>query len=156
MKNSKTITKKSPKENKPKEFTIFDWVKCIIDTKPKWESFTSEQHKVFNSFMINRFLSMNVDYIEIINYVQGIPNLTNEKIYKIYSDLIPQSKRTYYPFIKAKSEKGNEELYKLISQYFICSLDEAKEYLELLDKNELENILLTQGIDEKQIKKLIK
>lgn len=160
MKNSKTITKKSLKEPKPKkepkvkEFSIFDWLKCIIDTKPKWESFTPEQHKLFNNYMVNKFLSMNPNYIEIVNYVQGIPNLTSEKLYKIYSDLIPQNKRTYSPFIKAKSEKMSD-VVEYISKYYNCSLREANDYLELFNSDEIKTILTAQGLDEKQIKKLI-
>ena len=55
-----------------KSFSIFDFIKAIIDTKPSWESFTPEQQKQFNNYMIHRFLSMNPKYIEIVNYIQGL------------------------------------------------------------------------------------
>ncbi len=32
-------------KTKPKTFSIFDFVKAIIDTKQPWESFTPEQQK---------------------------------------------------------------------------------------------------------------
>ena len=150
MKNTKI-----KEEFKPKTFSIFDWLKCIIDTKPKWESFTPEQHKLFNNYMINKFLSMNPNYIEIVNYVQGIPNLTSEKLYRIYSNLIPKSSRTYSPFIKAKGEKMSD-VVEYISKYYLCSLREANDYLEFINKELVEEILVAQGVEEKLIKKLNK
>ena len=48
--------KSTTKVSKPKAFSIFDFVKAIIDTKQSWESFTPEQQKLFNGYMINKFL----------------------------------------------------------------------------------------------------
>ena len=58
----------------------FDFIKAIIETKPKWETFTFDQQKQFNSFMINRFLSTNKKYLEIVNYVQSLNIKENKKI----------------------------------------------------------------------------
>jgi hypothetical protein len=40
--------KSTTKQPKPKSFTIFDFVKAIIDTKQDWDTFTPEQKKTFN------------------------------------------------------------------------------------------------------------
>ena len=128
--------KSTTKVSKPKTFSIFDFVKAIIDTKQSWESFTPEQQKVFNAYMINKFLSMNSKYIEIVNYVQGLNIKDNMKIYEVYCWMIPQSKNTFSPFIKSTNKKiVLPELSKYISEHFECSMAEAEEYIILTGKD---------------------
>ena len=149
--------KSTTKVSKPKTFSIFDFIKAIIDTKQSWESFTLEQQKLFNGYMINKFLSMNSKYIETVNYVQGLNIKDNKKIYEVYCWMIPQSKNTFSPFIKSTNKKiVLPELSKYISEHFECSITEAEEYITLTGKDFVEDILVKQGIDEKEIKKLIK
>ena len=148
--------KSTIKVSKPKAFSIFDFVKAIIDTKQSWESFTPEQQKLFNGYMINKFLSMNSKYIETVNYVQGLDIKDNKKIYEVYCFMIPQSKNTYSAYIKSNIKKASPEVAQHVAEYFECSVSEAEEYISLTDKKWLENILTTKGIDEKEIKKLIK
>ena len=139
-----------------KSFSIFDFIKAIIDTKPSWESFTPDQQKQFNNFMIHRFLSMNPKYIEIVNYIQGLNIKENNRLYEVYCYMIPQSKNTYSAYIKSNIKKSSPEATKHIAEYFECSTAEAEEYISLTDKKWLENILVIKGIDEKEIKKLLK
>ena len=149
--------KSTTKVSKPKTFSIFDFIKAIINTKQPWESFTLEQQKLFNGYMINKFLSMNSKYIKTINYVQGLNIKDNKKIYEVYCWMIPQSKNTFSPFIKSTNKKVVlPELSKYISEHFECSITEAEEYITLTGKDFVEDILVKQGIDEKEIKKLIK
>jgi hypothetical protein len=63
---------------KDKIYTIFDLIKGIIDTKPSWDSLSPDKQKVFNGYMVNRILSMNSKYIEVVNYVQGL-NIKDSK-----------------------------------------------------------------------------
>lgn len=149
--------KSTIKQSKPKQFNIFDFIKAIIDTKPSWDTFTPEQQKEFNGFMVNKFLSMNSKYIEIVNYVQGLNIKDSKKLYEIYCWMIPQSKNTYSPFIKNNTKQSTSPvLLEKISQYYECSLGEADEYISLLRKEGVEDILNKLGIEEKEIKKLLK
>jgi len=143
-------------KNTTKQFNIFDFIKAIIDTKPEWNSFTPDQQKQFNNFMIHRFLSMNPKYIEIVNYIQGLNIKESKRLYEVYCYMIPQSKNTYSTYIKTNTKKASPETAKHISEYFECSISEAEEYISLTDKKWLENILVAKGIDEKEIKKLLK
>ena len=74
------MAKKVKTEKAP---TIFDWIKDIIQTKSSWESHSDEAKKIFNPFMIHKFLSQNKDYIELVNYISGLNILDKEKLYKI-------------------------------------------------------------------------
>jgi len=141
----------------PKQFSVFDFVKAIIDTKQSWESFTPEQQKQFNKFMINKILSMNRKYIDIVNYVQKLNIENNKKVYDVYCWMIPQSKNTYSQFIKSASKKStSDELLNYIKEYFECSLKEAEEYIKLMENEHVIDILTSRGADEKEIKKLLK
>jgi hypothetical protein len=143
-------------KTKPKTFSIFDFVKAIIDTKQPWESFTPEQQKQFNSFMIHKFLSMNPKYIQLVNYIQGLNVQPNKKLYETYCFMIPKSKNTYSPYIKSNIKKSSPEVAQHVAEYFKCSVNEAEEYISLTDEKWLENILITKGVDEKELKKLLK
>lgn len=149
--------KSTTKPSKPKSFSIFDFVKAIIDTKPSWDTFTLEQQKEFNGYMMNKTLSMNPKYVEVVNYVQGLNIKESKKLYEVYCWMIPKSKNTYSPYIRSNYKKTvNPELSKHVSEYFECSLGEADEYISLLRKEGVEDILIKKGLDEKEIKKLVK
>jgi hypothetical protein len=148
--------KSTTKQSKPKSFTIFDFIKAIIDTKQDWDTFTPEQKKTFNNYMIHKFLSMNPKYIETVNYIQGLNFKDNQKLYEVYCFMIPKSKNTYSPYIKSNTKKASPEASQQVAEYFECSISEADEYISLTDTKWLENILTVKGIDEKDIKKLLK
>ncbi len=148
--------KTTTSQSKPKTFTFFDFIKAIINTKQSWDSFKPEQQKVFNSFMIHKSLSMNPKYIDIVNYVQGLSIKEDRKIYEVYCYMIPHSKNTFFPFIKSTVKKSYPELSKHVLKYFECSEKQAEEYIDLMDKDWVENILIQNGTDTKEIKKLLK
>ena len=53
-------------------------------------------------------------------------------------------------------EKFDKELVEIMSNHFECSKLQTKDYLELIDKQELKQILEMYGTDKKQIKKVLK
>ena len=100
---------------------------------------------------------MNPKYINTVNYIQGLNIQDSKKLYEVYCFMIPQSKNTYSAYIKSNSKKTlSPEVLQHISEYFKCSTSEASEYVQLTDEKWLENILVSKGVDEKQVKKLIK
>ena len=134
---------------------IFDWLKAINTTKPPVESFTDKDWEVWNSYMIHRFLSMNKDFIEIVNYVQNYPPQEKKAIYSIYKEFIPKNNK-WNKYIKSKIKQPNKDLVSYIKTYFECSSKEAKEYIYLLEKQTISSILSTMGIEKKEITKLTK
>jgi len=138
--------------------TIFDWVNNILVSKKHWDSFTEDEQKKFSPFIINRFLSMDKDFIEIVNYFQkySIGTLEPREVYKWYCDMLPKGKR-FNKYIKGKKDKKyDSELISLLVDYFECSKLEVKQNLELIDKVELKEILEKYGKDKKTIKRLCK
>ena len=134
---------------------IFDWLKAINTTKPPIESFTDKDWEVWNSYMIHRFLSMDRSNIEIVNDIQEILPTDKKKIYSIYKEFIPKNNK-WNKYIKSKIKQPNKNLVDYIKDYFKCSSKEAKEYIYLLDKPNISRILMSIGLEKKEITKLIK
>ena len=136
---------------------IFDWLNQITYNKKDWNTFSEGDHKSFSIFIINRFLSMNKEWIEIINMLQQYTiGMENRDVYNLYKNLIPRQKK-FLRYIKGKKDKKyDEKLIKILCDYFKCSRVQASEYIDLLPKNELNFILRLYGKNEKEIKMLLK
>ena len=134
---------------------IFDWLKQINYQKAPVESFSNEDWELFNSYMIHRFMSMNRDFIEVVNYVQELPPQEKRMIYNVYKEFIPKNNK-WNKYIKSKNKQPNIELLKLLSEYWECSQQEAKQYKNLLDNDQILSILSQIGVQPKEIKELTK
>ena len=62
---------------------IFDWLNEISYNKSPWSSFTEKDQESFNRYMINRFISMKSNYIDIVNLIQKYP-LSDMNLYNFY------------------------------------------------------------------------
>ena len=134
---------------------IFDWIKEITVNKRKWSSFSEDDRASFNVYLIHRYLSMDKNYIDIVNYVQTIPYNEKEKIYRIYCDMIPK-KNVWLKYIKSAKKRTPDDLLQYIAKEYTISLGEAEEYTYILGKDGIIDILNRHGVDEKEQKKLLK
>jgi hypothetical protein len=134
---------------------IFDWLKHINQFKTPVEKFTDKDWDVFNAYMIHRFMSMNKDFIEVVNYVQEFPPQEKAMIYNIYKEFIPKNNK-WNKYIKSKNKEPNKDLVINLKNYFQCSAKEAKEYLNILENSDIDRILSSIGLEKKEIKQLLK
>ena len=136
---------------------IIDWLNQVMIHKKSWDSFSEEDHKSFNTFIINRFLSMNKDWIEIVNMLQQYTiGMESKDVYTLYINLMPKGKR-FLKYIKGKKDKKyNKELIKILCDYFECSKLEVTQYMDFLSKEQLKNTLTMYGKNKKEIKTLLK
>ena len=138
--------------------TIIDWINQLLVNKKHWNEFTEDEQKKFNPFIINRWLSMDKDFIEVVNVFQkyAIGTLEPREVYKWYCEVLPRGKR-YNKYIKGKkSKKYDKELVDILVKYFECSKLHVNDYIELMSREEISNILMMYGKDEKTIKRLCK
>ena len=138
--------------------TIIDWINKVLVHNKDWNDFTEDEQKSFNTFIINRWLSMDKEFIEIVNYFQkySIGTLEPREVYRWYCDILPKGKR-FNKYIKGKKDKKyDKELLDIIIKHFECSNIQARENLELINKNDLIQILQMYGTDKKTIKRLCK
>ena len=134
---------------------IFDWLKHINQYKPPPDKFSDKDWEVFNSYMIHRFLSMNKEFLEIVNFVQAYPPQEKKAIYNIYREFIPKNNK-WNKYIKSSVKQPNIDLVKIISDYYTCSQKAAKEYLNILEESVVISILNNIGISQKDVKQLLK
>ena len=128
--------------------TIFDWINQILVKKTHWNEFTEDEQKKFSPFIINRWLSMDKDFLEIVNYFQkyAIGTLESREVYKWYCDMLPRGKR-FNKYIKGKkSKKYDKELIDIISEHFEVAKRESKTYIDLLSKEEIKEIYKMYGV----------
>ena len=138
--------------------TIFDWINQQLVKKTHWNEFTEDEQKKFSPFIINRWLSMDKDFLEIVNFFQkySIGTLDSREVYKWYCNMLPKGKR-FNKYIKGKKDKKyNTELIDIMVTHFECSKSQVKDYLDLIAKDELIEILEKYGMNEKTIKRLLK
>jgi hypothetical protein len=134
---------------------VFDWLKEINSTKSHPDTFTNQDWEIWNSYMVHRFLSMNPDYIELVNEVQSLPPSNKKQIYSIYREYIPKNNK-WSKYVKSSSKEFDKDLILQLKKHFNVSIREIKDYLKILDKKEVQSILNKQGLEEKEIKKLLK
>ena len=79
-------------ELKNKTNNIFDWLKEITEHKTPAEEFTDKDWSIFNSWLIHRFISMNLYYVELANYAQSLMPHNKKEIYNFYKEMIPKGK----------------------------------------------------------------
>jgi hypothetical protein len=98
---------------------------------------------------------MNPNYIELVNEVQLLSPTNKKQIYSIYREYIPKNNK-WSKYIKSSNKEPDKDLVEYLKKYFDVSTREIKDYLEILDKKEIQSILVKQGLEEKEIKKLLK
>ncbi len=134
---------------------LWDWLNQITYEKKSWSSFTEDQQSSFNPYMIHRFVSMYNGYIDIANIAQKIPLTEKEKVYTIYKTLLPK-KKMYLKYVKNQNQNHYKEVAEYLSDYFEVSLGEADEYVYILQKYGVRDILWKMGVSEEETEKLIK
>jgi hypothetical protein len=120
---------------------IFDHIKNITTTKGPYLG-----DEGWNNWMINRYLSMDPEYCEVVNLVQkNTWQMKGEYLYNLYKDLIPQQYK-FLKYIKAskKSDYKKDDIYA-VKTYFEVSEKQAKEYIDMLPEDELR--IIKQQID---------
>ena len=77
-----------------KPATIFDHLANITWKKTNWNKLDEASQKSFSPYLINRWLSMNPNYIEIVDMFQQytIGPLSKKHVYQLYLDFLPKQK----------------------------------------------------------------
>ena len=156
--------KAKAKTQKPKTTSLFEHLNAIQTNQAidYWDKLEPANRKSYSVYMINRLLSMNMDYVELVNEFQKLYGpLTERESYLFYSQMLPR-KRQWNKYVKGKGEDRHEGwVVKLIAQHFQVSEAEAEAYVDLYvatpkGKSRMKRILEMYGTDPKKIKKVIK
>ena len=138
--------------------TIFDFVDGVTHKKKEWSKWSETDRKLFSPFIVNRWLSMRQDLVEIVNELQcyTIGLLRPSETYRLYHDILPASK-SFAKYVKGKKDdKFSDKLISQIAEHYQISKSEAIEYIELMDQTACTNLLSLYGYTEAEIKTMIK
>ena len=142
--------------------SLFDHIKAITNEQdPKYfDNLSDEDKKTWSNFMINRFLSMNPEWVELIATILPLTQTLEPKdMYKLYINAIPKG-RYFLKYMKGKSaEKYEDFVVQLLKKEYDCSENQAIEYLDILyatreGRENIKYICEKYGTDKKQITKL--
>ena len=143
-----------------KKKSLFDHIKQITDVQNPnyWDEISDDDKKSWSNYMVNRFLSMKMDWVEFVNEVQKYP-LEPEQVYKIYTDILPK-KRQWLKYIKGdKKMKYPKWVYEIVAKHLQCSMSDASEAVDMYELShggqaELVDILIKYGKTEDECRKI--
>lgn len=140
---------------------LFDHLAAIKEGADEtyWASLTAEERNDFRPWQVNRWLSMNPDWIELVDDFQRltISMLSPQMVYYVYAEFIPKG-RTYLTYIKPKDKhEVPHEVVELLCTHLECSVREALEYIDLMRNDSIRQesllaLMRSYGWQEKEIK----
>ena len=134
---------------------IFEWLEHLTYKKSSYNSFEEKSWENFNAYMVHRFVSMYEGYIDIANIAQRFHPTDKRGIYNFYCEMLPK-KKIFLRYMKSKVKTSPKEAKQHIARYYECSLDEANEYITLMNKNDIKDIFDKLGVEIKEQKQLLK
>ena len=140
--------------------SLFDHIKQITDVQNPnyWDDISDVDKKSWSNYMVNRFLSMKMDWVDIVNEVQKY-QMEPEMLYKVYTNIFPKGKQ-WLKYIKGdKKMKYPKWVYEIVAKDLQVSMREAGDAVEMYEisaggQAELADILGKYGIEQKEIRKL--
>ena len=141
---------------------LFDHLNALTaEQDPNYfDKLTEEDIKSWSNFMINRFLSMKPEWVELIASLQPLTQSLNpEQMYKLYINILPKGKQ-YLKYTKGKADDKYEQfLVELIKKEYDCSERQATEYIEVLystreGRENIKYICEKYAIPKKEVTKL--
>lgn len=138
--------------------TIFDFVDGVTSKKKEWSKYSETDQSKFSPFIVNRWLSMRQDLVEIINELQTytIGLLKPRETYRLYHALLPANK-SFAKYVKGKKDdKFSDKLIAQIAEHYQVSKTEAADYAELLNQDSCTHLLSLYGYTEAEIKTMCK
>jgi len=141
---------------------LFDHLTALTSEQDPnyFDKLSEEDVKSWSNFMINRFLSMKPEWVELIASLQPLTqSLDPREMYKLYINILPKGKQ-YLKYTKGKAEDKYEQfLIDLIKKEYDCSERQANEYAEVLygsgdGRENIQYICEKYGLTKKEISKL--
>ena len=146
--------------------SLFDHLSAIYTDQSVnyYDTLSVEDRKTYNVYMISRLVSMNMEYVEVVNEFQKHwDSVKDRESYLFYSQLLPRG-RQWNKYIKPKNEKDKkyeEWVIKLLANYFSVSELEAEMYFDTYmakpeGRTRLKEIFEIHGIEPRKIKKVVR
>ena len=150
--------KRNGKKSSVKKKSLFDHINQItaVQNPNYWEEISVEDKKSFSNYMVNRFLSMKPEWIDLVNELQKY-NLKPKELYKLYTNVLPKGKR-WLKYTKGRNSMDYPEwLINIMRNNDESSRKEAIDAIDMLmltegGMMELGELGRKWGIEERKIK----
>jgi|TARA_B100001094_G_scaffold332759_1_gene406332 Ni,Fe-hydrogenase III component G len=151
--------KKDMKKYSVKKKSLFDHIKQItaVQSPNYWEEISDEDKKTWSNYMVHRFLSMKMEWVELVNELQKY-NLESKDLYKLYANVLPKGKQ-WLKYIKGEKRMEHPQwLINLVSLHMKNSRKEAYDAVEMYMLTEggmleLAELCKKYGVEPKKIEK---
>jgi len=123
-----------------------------------WNTLSDEDKKTWSNYMIHRFLSMKMEWVELVNELQKY-NLKPKELYKLYTNILPKGKQ-WLKYTKGRNQMEHPNwLINIVANQEQFSKREAYDMIEMLYLTEggmleLGEICTKWGVDPKKIEEL--
>lgn len=139
-----------------------EFLEDLTTKKTNWDDQPDSDKKGYSPFMMNRWISMSQDWIDVVAETQRYTAVISPRNnYLFYLDILPK-KKFWFKYTTSKTEKNKElsALISLVSKKLSVSEKEASEYVDILiqtgKKKELTEWTKKFGFTEKDLSKIFK
>ena len=148
------------KKSLVKKKSLFDHINQItaVQSPSYWEDISVEDKKSWSNYMTHRFLSMKMEWIELVNELQKY-NLQPKELYKLYTNVLPKGKQCL-KYIKRRNQMDYPNwLINIVTNHEGVSKKEAYDMIEMYMLTEggmleLGEMCRKWGVEEKKIEEL--
>ena len=142
-----------------KRKSLFDHINQItaVQNPNYWKELSDEDKKSWSNYMTHRFLSMKMEWVELVNELQKY-NLQSKELYKLYINVLPKGKQ-WLKYIKGRNQMDHPSwLINIVANHEQVSKKEAYDMIEMYYLTEggmleLREVCVKWGIDESKIEK---
>jgi len=120
---------------------VIDILSLLENKQFEWNELAEDVQKSYNQFMINRFVSSKIQYVNVLAEVARY-KMTNEQHYNLVKDLIAKQKHyfNYKAYKKAKDNPTDDLLIFAIKKELEVGKREAESYIEFLSETDIKEV----------------
>ena len=142
-----------------KKRSLFDHIREVtaVQKVDYFDTLSVDDRKSWSNYMVNRFLSMKIEWVELVNELQKY-KLEPKELYKLYINILPKGKQ-WLKYTKGRNDMNYPNwLVNIVSNDMEVSKQEAKEAIDMYyltegGMAELGQLARKWGIEPKKIEK---
>ena len=142
-----------------KKRSLFDHIREVtaVQKVDYFDTLSVDDKKSWSNYMVNRFLSMKMEWVELVNELQKY-KLEPKELYKLYINILPKGKQ-WLKYTKGRNDMNYPNwLINIVANDMEVNKQEAKDavdmyYLTEGGMAELGQLARKWGIEPKKIEK---
>ena len=142
-----------------KKRSLFDHIREVtaVQKVDYFDTLSVDDRKSWSNYMVNRFLSMKMEWVELVNELQKY-KLEPKELYKLYINILPKGKQ-WLKYTKGRNDMDYPQwLINIVTNDMEVSKQEAKEAIDMYyltegGMAELGQLARKWGIEPKKIEK---